>query len=408
MWKLIALSVRNVFRNRGRSGLTMGAIGFGVLFTLLLGAFISGLGNVMIDDIVLGKTGALQVHRKGYDDVRENQPLDLDFDANGPELAAVRATPGVRAVSPRIVFGGLLNNGSQSTMFTAIAYDPKQEFAALPWAKFGLAGQAVGEDAGKPNGAVLGDELAGAMQLSQGKVATLQAATRAGQQNALDLDIVGTQNNGNAFEAKRMVYVPLAFAQDLLGMSGRVTELAVALDDREQIEEVSARLRTALGPQWEVQTWKQLRPNVADVVRFQKQILMVIAIVFLVIAVIGVINTMLMAVLERTREIGTMMAVGVRRAKITWMFLLEGLALAAIGGTVGITIAGAIVFWLASRGGIASTAPGATAVYHIIPVMPLELVVPTFLSATLGTLLAAAWPAWRAARLNPVDALRSI
>jgi putative ABC transport system permease protein len=408
MWNLFKLSIRNVFRNRGRSGLTMGAIGFGVFFTMLIGSFIEGLGNVMIDDIVLGKTGALQVHRKGYDDVRENQPLDLDFDDKGKEVKLVQTAPGVRAVSGRIIFGGLLNNGSQSTMFQGTAYDPKQEFVALPWAKFGLAGKAVGDDPQRPNGAVLGEQLSAAMQLAPGTVATLQAATREGRQNALDLDILGVQNNGNAFEAQRLVNVPLVFAQDLLGMKGRVTELAVALKDREQIEEVAADLRSRLGPEWEVQTWMQLRPNVADVVRFQKQILMVIAVVFLVIAVIGVVNTMLMAVLERTREIGTMMAVGVRRGRITYLFLLEGLALAAIGGTAGIALAGGIVWVIAGRGGLASTAPGSTAVYHIIPAMPLSLVLPTFLAATLGTLAAAAWPAWRAARLNPVDALRAL
>ncbi|MBI5609109.1 MAG: ABC transporter permease, partial [Deltaproteobacteria bacterium] len=252
MWNLFKLSVRNVFRNRGRSGLTMGAIGFGVFFTMLMGSFILGLGNVMIDDIVLGKTGALQVHRKGYDDVRENQPLDLDFDQEGPEVKLVRSAPGVRAVSPRIPFGGLLNNGSQSTTFQGTAYDPKQEFAALPWAKFGLSGKAVGEDPARPTGAVLGDELAAALQLKSGSVATLQAATREGRQNALDLDVAGVQNNGNAFEAKRLVNVDLAFAQDLLGMKGRVTELAVALHDREDIEEVAADLRQRMGPQWEV------------------------------------------------------------------------------------------------------------------------------------------------------------
>ncbi|MBI5611036.1 MAG: FtsX-like permease family protein, partial [Deltaproteobacteria bacterium] len=152
----------------------------------------------------------------------------------------------------------------------------------------------------------------------------------------------------------------------------------------------------------------QLRPNVADVVRFQAQLLTVIAVVFLIIAVIGVINTMLMAVLERTREIGTMMAVGVRRGRITALFLLEGLALAAIGGTVGMVLSSTVIWFVASRGGLASTAPGSTAVYHIVPAMPLGLVLPTFLAATLGTLLAAAWPAWRAARLNPVEALRTI
>jgi putative ABC transport system permease protein len=133
-----------------------------------------------------------------------------------------------------------------------------------------------------------------------------------------------------------------------------------------------------------------------------------VAVVFLVIAVIGVVNTMLMAVLERTREIGTMMAVGVRRGRITLLFLLEGLAMALLGSGAAMLLAGAVVMLLVHKGGIAATAPGATAVYHIIPALPTGLVLPTLLSATLGSLAAAAWPAWRAARLNPVDALRAV
>ena len=408
MWKLFTLAVRNVTRNKSRSALSAAAIGFGVLMTLLLGSFIYGLGNVMVDDIVKGKTGALQVHRKGYDDVRENEPLDLDFPQKGGVVDQVRAVPGVTAVSPRIVFGGILNNGTQSTMYKAVAFDAKLEYAALPWATRGMTGAGVGEDLTKPRGAVLGEELALAMELRPGGTAVLQAAAKGGQQNAMDIDVVGSQNNGNAFEAKRLVAVPLSFAQDLLGMEGRITELAVAVDDVKQVEAIADQIRAKLGSEWEVQSWRGLRPNVADVVRFQKMVLMSVAFIFLVIAIIGVINTMLMSVLERTREIGTMMAVGVRRARITWLFLLEGVALAALGGSSGIVLAFALVEFVIVRGGIPATAPGATAVYVILPDLALELVAPTWIAATLGTLLAAAWPAWKASRLRPVEALRAL
>ncbi len=407
-WRLLVLAVRNVTRNKSRSALSMAAIGFGVLMTLLLGSFIYGLGNVMIDDIVKGKTGALQVHRKGYDDVRENEPLDLDFAQKGGVVEQVQAVPGVTAVSPRIVFGGILNNGSQSTMYKAVAFDAKLEYAALPWATYGMTGAGVGQDLTKPRGVVLGEELALAMELRPGGTAVLQAAAKGGQQNAMDVDIVGTQNNGNAFEAKRLVSVPLAFAQELLGMEGRVTELAVAVQDVKQVEAIAEAIRAKLGPEWEVQTWRGLRPNVADVVRFQKMVLMSVAFIFLVIAIIGVVNTMLMSVLERTREIGTMMAVGMRRARITWLFLLEGVALAALGGSSGIALAYALVQVVLARGGIPATAPGATAVYVILPDLALELVAPTWIAATVGTLLAAAWPAWKASQLRPVEALRAL
>ncbi len=406
MFTLIRLAFRNVLRNKGRAVFTTGAIGFGVMMTLLLGSFVVGLGNAMVDDIVEGKVGALQVHRKGYDDVRENQPLDLDFAEVGGAMDKVRKVPGVTAVSPRLVFSGLAANGAQSTMIVVTGVVPELEYKALPRSNEFLLGKRL--DSAVPNGAIFGTELADALGLKAGSGGgTIQAAAKSGQQNALDFELRGTLNNGNAFESKRSVVVPLKWAQNLLGMEGRVTELAVATRNRADIADVADRVRAALGPDYEVQTWKQLRPNVDDVVNFQRMVLGAICSIFLVIAIIGVINTMLMAVMERTREIGTMMAVGMRRGRITELFLWEAVALAVLGTTSGLAISLTIILTIASRGGVPANAPGSAAVYHIVPAVPLDLLLPTLLAAGLGTILAGVYPSWRAARLNPVDALRA-
>ncbi len=402
---LIRLAFRNIFRNKARSSLTMGAIGFGVLMTLLLGSFILGLGSAMIDDTILGRIGALQVHKKGYDEVKDSQPLDYDLPADPALMAQIARIAGVRAVAPRLVFSGLISNGSQSTMMLAMGVDPKAEYQVLTTAKDFLQGKAVTEES--KNGALIGKDLADALELKLGGAGSLQAATKAGQQNALDLELVGTTDNGNAFESKRQLFVPLAYAQELLGMPGRLTEIVVGVTDRDEVEAVAARVRQALGPTYEVQTWAQLRPNVQDVVDFQKMVLGAICLVFLVIAIIGVVNTMLMSVMERTREIGTMMAVGVKRRSISLMFLLEAVAMSALGGGLAMTVALIAIRTIAARGGIPANAPGSTAVYHIVPITPVGLIVPTLVATLLGTALAGVYPAIRASRLRPVEALRA-
>jgi putative ABC transport system permease protein len=406
--RYLILAMRNVIRSRARALLTMSAIGFGVLMTLTLGAFVNGLGNVMMDDVILGKVGALQIHKKGYDDVRENQPLNLSMELGGDLERKIAAVRGVASVSPRLVFGGLLTNGTQSANYVGVGIDPVQEPKTLPWSARSLTGKPVSASADKVYTAVLGNELATALALQPGTTATLQAATAAEQQNALDLEVSGNVDNGNPWESKRVLMVPLAFAQELLDMPGKVTEYVVSVPDRDEIPAVAERLRVALGPDYEVQTWSQLRPNVADVVLFQRAILGAVGIVFLVIAVIGVINTMLMSVLERTREIGTMMAVGVKRRVITMLFLLEGLLLAVVGSFAGSVVAFVLVQVVVARGGIEATAPGATAIFAIFPDLPAWLLLPTIGLTLLGTLLAAAWPAYRASRLDPVEALRSV
>ncbi len=417
MLRLLKLALRNVLRSRARSLLTMGAIGFGVLMTLVLGAFIAGLGNAIIDNVVKGKVGAIQVHRKGYDDVRENQPLDLDLPADAPWLAEIAALPGVTGVAPRLVFSGILSNGSQSGNFVGVGVDPRHDARALPARRQGLAGQHIGDDPGATAVAVMGKQLADALDAKvarsgvaggEGATLSLQAATAEGQQNAMDVELIGSVDADTPFDSKRLVYVPLAFAQELLSMPGRITEVVVAVEDRGQVDAIAAQIAARLGTDYEVRTWDQLRPNVADLVRVQRMVLGAIGVVFLVIAVIGVVNTMLMSVMERTREIGTMMAVGVRRSRITLLFLAEGLALSLIGGGVGALLALALVSAVASAGGLQVTPPGGTSLFALIPVVPLWLYAPTLALTLLGTLLAAAGPAWRASRLRPVEALRAL
>lgn len=403
---LLPLAARNVLRNRSRSAFTVGAIGFGMTMTLLLGGLAGGLMQVMIDDIVFGKVGALQVHKRGYDDVKESDPLKFDMPQGGELARKIRATPGVTGIAARVVFTGLVNNGTSSTMFLGIGEDPALEYKILPLATRGLSGQALAVE--RPNGGVLGFELAAAMAVPIGGSVTLQAATRDGQQNALDLDVGGTVNNNAPMESKRMLHVPLGWAQDLLGMHGRVTEYAVSIADLDEVDTVAQDLQKRLGPDYHIQTWRELRKSLADMLDIQQIILGAVSFVFLAIAVVGVVNTMLMSVMERTREIGTMLAVGVLRGQVLVLFLFEAAALATLGVVGGSALGFGILGGIRALGGIELHPPGSPALIAIMPVPPSWLVVASVLACTLGSLLAAAWPAFRASRLRPVEALRAL
>jgi putative ABC transport system permease protein len=403
----IRLAARNVLRNRSRSALTLGAIFFGVALTVLLAAFGNGLGTLMTNDVVYGKTGALQIHRKGYADQQDNQPLKLDMPDGGQLEARIRAVPGVAAVAPRLVFGGLINNGSEATMFIGRGVDAVKEYATLPWGAKEIVGKPI--SAAAPTGGVIGAELGDAMGVKLGGSVVLQATTQGGQQNALDLDIAGKLDNANFFESKRFVHVPLSYAQGLLRMPGRVTEYAVAVTDLGRVDAVAAALRAALGPDYEVETWRQLQPNLADVITFQRVIIAIVSAVFLIIVVFGVVNTMVMSVLERTREIGTMMALGVRRARIGVLFLLEAAILATFGAGLGAAVARAAVALLTAKGGFAMAAPGSrVARYHLVPVIPPAIIGLAVAASIVGAIAAALYPSWKATRLRPVEALRAI
>lgn len=407
MFILPKLALRNIARNKARSALTLGAIFAGVLMTLLLSGFGYGLRSLMIDDIIFSKVGAIQVHAKGYAQVKDNQDLTFNLPQSDAFAQQLLAIPHIAAVTPRMTFSGMVSNGREATMFIGRGVDPTHEYDVLPWSKSDIVGSPIQQD--KSYAGVMGAELARALGIHVNDTVIVQATTLGKQQNALDLSLAGTLDNVNIFEAQRVIHLPLAMTQELLRMPGRVTEYMIRVDDKEAVSDIATTLRQHLGDNYEVETWQQLQPTLADAIRFQQIVITIICGVFLVIVVFGVINTMMMAVMERTREIGTMMAMGVKRRRISQLFLAEAAFLALIGGISGLLVSRLLIHLVTLYGGFAVAAPGSTIErYHIFPIVTQSMEMTTLLASTLGALIAAGYPAWRASKLRPVDALRAV
>jgi putative ABC transport system permease protein len=370
--------------------------------------------RLMVDDVVKGRTGALQIHPTGYMASVEALPLEPSLPYDEALLARIEAVPGVAGVSGRLTFSGLVSNGVAQTTFVGRGLDPAREKRAVP--RFGFEVRAGGRvlAPGDHAQALLGSELARSFravptrQMTEGMVdrVTLAASSPKGRANSMDVAVEGLTESTLPFENKRVVAVPLKLAQELLGMDGRVTELVVAVKDLGDLEEVAAQLRVALGPAYEVHTWQELQPFVRDVIQRQTFILGVISAILFVIILTGIINTMLMSVFERVREIGTMLAVGVKRRQVLRLFLLEAMVLGVVGGVGGVALGAAIVSFLGAKG-IPVENLGTSGTTFVRPELDLLFVGLAFAVAVMGAVLAAAWPAWKASQLNPVDALRS-
>jgi putative ABC transport system permease protein len=203
-----------------------------------------------------------------------------------------------------------------------------------------------------------------------------------------------------------VITVPLKTAQELLGLSGRVTEYAIRVDDLGRLEQIKGDLQATLGPDYEVHTWQELNTFIRDIINRQNFVMGAIALVLFVIALTVIGNTMLMSVFERVREIGTLLAVGVKRFQVLQLFVLEAALLGVIGGVSGAAL-GQLALRLISRVGIQIEMPGTSSVALLQPNTSLRYTLIAVAVAVLGALIASALPARRASRLNPVEALRN-
>lgn len=400
------MAARNVGRNRRRSAITAVAIVFGVVAVLVLRGFIEGVQLLMTEDVVKGRSGALQVHRRGFLDSKEASPIALNMPYDEAVLAKIRAIPNVRAASGRIQFQGLVSNGTSQTMVVARGVELEREKEVCPNADAIVMPGGRNLEAGDDKLGLIGFELGETFKVTPGKTVTVQTSSPGGRSNAVDVEVVGLTTSNFPFENKRVMTLPLKTAQALVGLEGRVTEIAVGVDDLGALDQTVEQVQAALGPEYEVHDWKTLQPFVRDVINRQAMVLGMISIFLAVIVITGIVNTMLMSVFERVREIGTLLAVGVRRRQVMGLFILEGALLGLLGGVAGALI-GKVILALISLKGIPIQLASTSASAMLRPDAGFKFVLGAIGIAVVGSVLAAAWPAFRASRLNPVDALRN-
>jgi putative ABC transport system permease protein len=301
----------------------------------------------------------------------------------------------------------MLNARDSTTVALFTAIDPEREMQVCPLRADQISSGTSLLHA-RPQAGNLSPELAASLGAHLGDNTTLLTNDRDGVLNALDVEVVGTVGaRGVPLPDKKVGLVTLSHAQTLLRMPGRATEMVVSIRDGQRLKDVQKRIQSAIGPDYEVATWLEIVPWVEDAFASQDFMFNLLVGIFLFVALLGVVNTMLMAVYERTREIGTMMSVGVRRRQILALFLLEAAILGLAGGVMGAATGCGYVAYL-SRTGITMKMGGASMPLTLHPFIQPGYVIFVLVLATAGAALAALWPSLRASRLRPVEALTSL
>jgi putative ABC transport system permease protein len=411
---LLRIALRNLARQRRRTLLVLLAVGLGVTAVVGVRGFLNGLQSSLVLGFAEGTIGAIQVHRAGFLQSVDAAPLTPNIDiaakdeAGRDVLARIEAIEGVRASSARITFPAMISVEDQSGFALIVAADPERELVTSPKRKDHVVTGAwltSATTAGQATSSLMGMELARSLGAKEAARVALLTNDVDGVMNAVDTSLVGTLAAPTQGE-KKLVIIPLNTAQELLRIPGRATEIVVGVHELDDVDAVASRIRSALGAEYEVHTWKDLAPVAKDVVETQNAALGIVTVIFLVVILMGLANALLTSVLERVREIGTMLAVGAKRRQVLTMFVIEAALIGILGALVGCALGSAIVFAL-SINGITLTTPGASIPQHLVPYVEVKFLVRMVALCVVGATIASLWPAWRASRLRPVEALAS-
>jgi putative ABC transport system permease protein len=431
MFDVLKIAGRNLSRYRRRTMLTLLLIIIGMVAVLLFISVTGSFKAMMVGQITDSVLGHLEVHRKGYVASIDTLPLNLNMKPAAVAMVeeALRQDKAVETWSPRVKFGGMFSNFTETTSIRINGVDPAREAATAPLLPGRMAEGPKGGALVEKGQIVIPLLLARGMKVKVGDTAVIVATNRDGSVNGKTF-VIRSVTEAISGPGGRDGYMHIDDARELLRMKdAEVSEIAIRLKDPAQLDRVTASLKSVLGstsgktpvpeaggageeagqgsgkPQLEVHTWADLSPF-SSLARMIDLMTVFIKVVLVSIVLVSVMNVMVMAVYERIREIGTIAAIGTRPSRILSLFLAEGLLLGLIGTVLGTLLSLAAIY------GINVWQPhfafGQQTDLVMAPTIGMGQVLTVALLVMGVAVLASLQPAWKASRLDPINALRHV
>jgi putative ABC transport system permease protein len=409
MRKFLLLAFRNVFRNRRRTLMTLLMVGGGVAGMLLAGGYFAFMTNGLRESTIRNGLGHIQIFTAEHFKRDEVRVLDTGIDNWRQVAATVQSAEHVRGVAPRIEFYGMVSNGQKSSVYMGSAVDPDAE-RSLGFATYLVSGHDLDAKQSADVQALIGTGLAKSMNVKVGDGLTLLAVTSDGALNGIDVEIAGIVQTGVADLDARYLRIPLGAAQRLL-QSDRVTNLVVGLDATANTDRVYDELTPRLShlpQQMEMRKWIDLATYYKQVRNLFNGIFLFMGVIVFFMVLMSSVNTLLMSMFERTREIGTMLAMGTPHAWIVGLFMAEAALLGLLGAAIGVAggnLVGVLLNLLNLR---LPPPPGYTVgmLFHVLR-EPAQMA-GTSILVIVSLVLASILPAVRASRLRITEALAHV
>ena len=414
MLNIIKMAARNLRRHLRRTLLTSSLITLGVVAVLLFVSVSGSFKAMMVGQITDSMLGHLQIHNRGYLTSMDNLPLNMNLTEKQIDKVQelLDGNKAVESYSMRIKFGAMFSNYNETTNIRLNAVDPDQELKTVPL----LADRIVeGEKEGllKPGEILIPELIARGMKVAIGDSIVLVATNKDGSVNGQPFTVRGILE-GISGPGGRDGYVGLDDARSLLRMEEQeISEIAIRLVDPGQMRMVLGQLENALGefknkmdkPVFEIHTWEKISPffNIARMIDLMT---FFIKIMLVAIVLVSIMNVMIMAVYERINEIGTIAAIGTGPGKILALFLTEGLLLGLLGTAIGVAISLSAIMTMNITQ--ISFDFGRQEGLLLAPTIAANDVVTISLIVIAIAVLGSLQPAWKASRMDPIEALRHV
>jgi len=415
MGNVFKIALRNLFRYKRRTFLTTSLIAIGVILVITFGGIAGSFKNGVIGILTNSNLADIQIHRSGYLKSIDNLPLDLTIDDKGITKieGLLKKNDQIKAFSKRIRFGAMISNFEQTTNIRLTAVYPDMENATCP----DLVGRIDSPETDpakfvKPGEMVVPANLAKGLKLEIGSDVVLVANNKDGSVNGATLRVGGISENILGPTGKDG-YLHMDDAKMLLRIDGdEVTQIAIKLKQFDKLDAVYEQLKSGLmemknkagKPAFEISTWEELSPF-TSIARIVDLLIIVVRVILISIVLISILNVMMMSVYERVSEVGTIASIGTPPGRILSLFLVEGFSLGLMSSIIG-SVLGIGLLLLVKV--IKLNFTFGRMDISLSPAIPLIDIIVTILIVIIISIISTLQPAYRASRLEPVEALRHV
>ncbi len=403
MMQILKMAFRDLGRNRRRSFFSALAVAMGLTLLILMSSVIAGEMGSAVESAINLQSGHIQLRAESYDENKSS--LKWEDLVENPEAIAsqIGALQQVKAATPRLYASGYLSSGNESAGVRIDGIDP-QSPANDPYREGIVSGNFITAD--DREGIVIGKPLAEKLGLNAGDQVDLSVNTSNGNVDEQKFTVRGIYSTGTYGFDNATIFLPIAKAQAITQTENHASTIFVLLKDTASTNAVVQALQ---GAKLKVQTWQDLNTLLVEWEQMAQSYIFFFYLIILAITASVIINTLIMSVYERTREIGILSAIGMRGGRILWLFLAES-SLLAVGGVIMGVILGLLATYWFNVNGFYIGNMGITGMLvsdRIFAKLTMDNVIRLSIMTFIVTLLAGLYPAMMASRMEPVEALRA-